>query len=30
MLVNVIGARHLIEQLVPKLPEGAAAALVAS
>jgi NAD(P)-dependent dehydrogenase (short-subunit alcohol dehydrogenase family) len=30
LLVNYIGARHLIEQLVPKMPEGAAIASIAS
>jgi NAD(P)-dependent dehydrogenase (short-subunit alcohol dehydrogenase family) len=30
MLVNFVGARHLIEQLVPKMPEGAAISSVAS
>jgi NAD(P)-dependent dehydrogenase (short-subunit alcohol dehydrogenase family) len=30
VLVNFIGARHLIESLVPKMPEGAAAVCVAS
>ena len=30
MLVNFVGARHLIESLVPKMPEGAAIACVAS
>jgi NAD(P)-dependent dehydrogenase (short-subunit alcohol dehydrogenase family) len=30
MLVNFVGARHLIELLVPKMPEGSAAAVIAS
>ena len=30
LLVNFIGARHLIEQLVPRMPEGAAIASIAS
>jgi NAD(P)-dependent dehydrogenase (short-subunit alcohol dehydrogenase family) len=30
MLVNFVGARHLIEQVLPKMPEGSAIAYVAS
>lgn len=30
MLVNFVGARHLIESLVPKMPEGSAVACIAS
>jgi NAD(P)-dependent dehydrogenase (short-subunit alcohol dehydrogenase family) len=30
MLVNFVGARHLIESLVPKMPEGSAVAAIAS
>ena len=30
MLVNFVGARHLIESLVPQMPEGSAAACVSS
>jgi NAD(P)-dependent dehydrogenase (short-subunit alcohol dehydrogenase family) len=30
MLVNFVGARHLVESLVPKMPSGAAAVCVAS
>ena len=30
VLVNFVGARHLIESLVPNMPAGAAAACVAS
>ena len=30
MLVNFVGARHFIEQLVPKMPEGSAVAYIAS
>ena len=30
MVVNFVGARHLIEQVVPKMPEGSAIAYVAS
>jgi NAD(P)-dependent dehydrogenase (short-subunit alcohol dehydrogenase family) len=30
MLVNFVGGRHLVEQLVPKMPEGSAIAYIAS
>ena len=30
MLVNFVGARHLIEQVLPKMPDGSAIAYVAS